>query len=470
MTGHMQRTYRSHRRKAWTLALAVALLVAVAVIPLATGQSASGKYYRLTLTPSSVCDSTTLRLTNTASSQSLGSADIYFPPNTVKAVTSPATLQKNKSTNTSGGSKDIVSLRNLSLSPGSFREVAVSFNAVSFTAEVRAVVKQANNFSDAGGSANLFAVDPAQGTFPTLTVGACIEISGRVYHDRNADNAYTTGEGAFLNSDIAKAWTVNLYAKDVGGGSYPSTPLQTKTSSSDGTYAFNVPSGRDYKVCVVAKNGDAAKAWGLQSPTGNTQCASVFSGGDSSAGHLLGNLTSDATGKDFVAVPATPLLGPGDTSPIPGYEVVVASNSTKDTQRYTHETWVDSSGRTNFRFALIVPAPCSASPPPPNLFLLETLTTDLDVATFQTTPPRQAVLRYDDCPPFDDNELQPMPYCSKDPRGASWASNQELETAGVLPGAHTSCIVEASQTVITGGKLRIGYVVYSAFDGGRQIG
>lgn len=475
MTNHVRTGYRRHRRATWALAVALAAAVAIVVIPLATGQSSAGKYYRLTLTPSSVCPdngtaTTKLRLTNTASSQSLGSADVHFPPGTVKAVTSPATVRKNTTTTTSGGSKDIVTFRKLGLSPGNFREVTVSFNAGSFTALVDAVAKQSNNFSDAGGSANLFALDPAQGTFPTLRVGPCVSISGRVFHDRNADNTYTTGDGAFLNSDIPKAWTVRLYARDVGASSY-GPPLTTTSDGNDGTYSFaGLAAGRDYKVCVVASGADASTPWGLQNPTGNTQCAPVFTGGDDSAGHLLGNLTSAATGKDFVAVPATAPIGPGGSSTAGGYEVVVASNSTKDTQRYTHETWVDSQGRTNFRFALIVPTPCSESPPAPNLFLLETLSADIDLGTFQTDPPSQAVLRYDDCPPFEDGDLEAMPYCSKDPRGASWASNQELETTGVLPGSHTSCIAEASQKVIPGGKLQIRYIVYSAFDGGRQIG
>ena len=59
-----------------------------------------------------------------------------------------------------------------------------------------------------------------------------------------------------------------------------------------------------------------------------------------------------------------------------------------------------------------------------------------------------------------------MPYCSIDPR----QSGGVLAETGVLPGTDTSCIVSGKQTVVTGSKVHVEYLVYTAFDGGRQVG
>jgi len=65
-----------------------------------------------------------------------------------------------------------------------------------------------------------------------------------------------------------------------------------------------------------------------------------------------------------------------------------------------------------------------------------------------------------------------MPYCLIDPRESGGA----LATNGVL-GTNfdgtpaTSCIVEASQSVVAGdGDVHAVYLVYTAYDGGRQVG
>jgi hypothetical protein len=39
----------------------------------------------------------------------------------------------------------------------------------------------------------------------------------------------------------------------------------------------------------------------------------------------------------------------------------------------------------------------------------------------------------------------------------------------VLPGTATSCILVGHQAVIPDGKVQITYIVYTSYDGGRQI-
>jgi hypothetical protein len=77
--------------------------------------------------------------------------------------------------------------------------------------------------------------------------------------DRNFDSKYQIGDGpAFQQTDVPKAWTVSLFSKDTTATSYPSTPdAQTPSNSDTGLYSFaNVPTGRDYKVCVAAAGSD----------------------------------------------------------------------------------------------------------------------------------------------------------------------------------------------------------------------
>ncbi len=475
MTQRLRNSHRNHRKATWGLAAALIVAITAVVIPIASG--AGEKYYTLSVSPSSVCSSptnggasTVLALKNTSTPQSFGSAEVYFPPNTVFQVTSPATLRSNTTSPSSGGTKDIIAFGGLNVRPGSSVQVTVKFKAnAQFSAQVNAVVKQSNQFNDNTGDANLFALDPAQGTFPTMRVVLpCVTVAGRVYHDRNVDFAYTTGTGAFDDSDVPKAWTVKLFAKDVGAASYPSTAFKTLTSSSsDGTYTFtDVPTGNDYKVCVAAAGPDSAGLWGLQSPTGNAQCGALSTASGApptSSGNLLPNLSAAASGQDFQAVPITGLFGAGDTSTKGGYTVVAGANpGSKPDQSYVHDTWVDSDGRTNFRFS-----PITACGPPQDcskkIYLLETLTSDI---TLEKLAGRQASVLYDDVAPFLDSELEPMPYCNVDPRQPGGV----LAETGVLPGTDTSCIVSGNQTVVTGGNVHVQYLVYTAFDGGRQVG
>ena len=97
-----------------------------------------------------------MTIKNTGSPQTLGSAEIYFPPNTVASVSS-GVLAASSSSASSGGTKDILRLDNINVAPGASKSVTVTFKAgVTFTATITAAAKQSNRFNDAGGGANLF--------------------------------------------------------------------------------------------------------------------------------------------------------------------------------------------------------------------------------------------------------------------------------------------------------------------------
>ena len=268
---------------------------------------------------------------------------------------------------------------------------------------------------------------------------------------------------------------MNIFSKLPSESTYTLvTPAPPITQDSlNGTYSATVSTGRDYKVCVVAKppDSDYDVAWGLQAPSGNTVCAGLSpTSGTTSAGYLVPASALPASSKDFIAVPATPLFGPGSSNTVLGYEVVAGSNGTKDPTRYTQEVW-KSGTNVNFRFAPITACPATADCS--KIHLIETLTTNIALSDLSGS---QVTLKYDDTPPFEDGGatgLNEMPYCNKDPRPTGWPTppNTALDlSGGVLPGTATSCIVHGNQTVIAGGLLHVVYVVYTSYDGGRQIG
>jgi hypothetical protein len=481
MTRHVRKGYRNHGKAAWAVALVAGAAIAAIVIPLALAAgTASAKYYTLRVSPNPVCTtpppaSTTVTLKNTAGSQTLGSVQIYFPAGSVATggVSAPWSLASNQSNSVYfTGTKDVVSANYLGLAPSASTQVTVTFTSGSITGQqVTAAAKQSNTFNDTQGGANLFTLDPAQGIFPTLNVVPCVTVGGRVYEDRNFDHVYQTGGGAgFGQSDLAKAWTVSLYQKAAGAPSYPSTPYATRTSDSgSGLYSFaNVPAGGafDYKVCVAAAGADASSAWAVESgPSAAGVCGPLSASSDStSPGYSLTALNGDSTSDDFAVNPVTAPFGPGDTSTVTGYTVTGGINSSKSDMRYVQETWVDSSGRTNFRF--VPAAPCGLPLNCATIYLLETLTADVSPAIAALGGQQATALFYNDNPPFYDGSFTPMPYCMTDPRQAGGT----LATSNVLPAGATSCIVTGSQVVQADGTVHVVYVVYSSHDGGRQLG
>jgi hypothetical protein len=470
MTQHVRTNYRKHRKATWLVALALVGTVAAVVIPLA---NAADKTFTMSVNPTSLCAnatggaSTVVTLRNTGSPQTAGSAEIYFPAGSVDHVTGTGwNLRPSSSSSASGGTKDIVARDNLNMAPGETRTVTVFFKSTAnFSTTITAALKQSNQFNDSSGTANTFTVE---GSFPNLRVVQCVTVSGRVYQDRNLDNTYTTGTGAFLNSDVPKEWTVKLFGKDVGAPA-SAYALVTQTtsggpSSADpGKYTFTqVPGLRDYKICVVAAGADASGKWATQVPTGNTDCVAISTGGPLSAANRLPNLSQNQLTQDFQVVPVVGPFGQGSSSTVGGYEVIAGANTgQKPPDFYVQDTWVDANGGTNFRFSPVggtCTQNCSAK-----IYLLERLTADIALSLLAG---QQATLKYDDAAPFLDADLKLMPYCNKDPRH----TDGTLDTSGVLPGTDTSCIVTGQQTVVAGSKVTAVYQVYTAYDGGRRIG
>jgi hypothetical protein len=516
MTEQVRTTYRSHRKAAWALAIALVLGLAAIAIPIASG--AADKTYALEFaatTPvlpapgtsgngaliQNLCTDTdytavTLTLKNTAPTSTLGSANVTFPTSVVTLSGNPSFSPSGPSgaTVTRSPNSNVVSLRGLNLPK---RNGTVSFSIALSTkstptttpVNITAQVKQSNDFSDSGSNpdANGFE-NPAPASILKIALQACTTtISGRIYHNRNADLVYTQGTGNFDTSDLPKTWRLDILSKLPSGSTYTlMSPQPPRTQdSTDGTYTVTVPSGRDYKVCVVATASteypdDDDAAWGLQAPSGNTDCARLSAtSAPESAGYFVAASALPASGKDFIAVPATPSFGPGNRNAIPGYEVIAGLNGTKDPTYYTQEVW-KSGNNVNFRFAPItdcVPADADCS----KIHLIEMMTTDIALSDLNGS---QVTLKYDDSPPFEDagpTGLKEMPYCLRDPRPDDWGpaltDNRVLDVnppntlaTAVLPGSATSCILEGHQTVITGGKVRVTYIVYTSYDGGRQIG
>lgn len=456
MTQHVRKSYRNHRKATWAVVLVLVGVIAAVVIPAASG--AADKTFTIELS-SPVCSggSATVTVTNTAKTQTLGSIEVSFPEGSI-AMTS-------RGVEGADATRDPIRIDNLSLPKGSSTSFTVTFNAGTFSGQVTAVGKQSNMFNDTQGGANLFE-SPAPQQLSTVTCGT---IQGRVFHDRNADGDFVVGSSSTVdNGDLPKAWAVKVFAKNVGASSYPSTPFTSTTSSAtDGAYSVSVPFGRDYKLCVEAAGAaDSGKAWGLQSPTGNTLCGKISDTSESaSAGHELPNLSTNQTDKDFVVVPITGVLfGAGDTSTVDGYTVTAGTNNPdgKLPQRFTHEVWFDQNGeRANFRFAPVTPCTGSCTQ---KLYLFETLSADV-----KRPSDGQLELVYDDIAPFEEGDLHAMRYCLIDPRQSGGA----LATTGVLPAPtasdpqSTSCIVEGHQTVIADGKIHFQYGVYSTVDGYR---
>jgi hypothetical protein len=495
MTEHVRTTYRSHRKAAWALAIALVLGLAAIAIPIASG--AADKTYTLEFAataPVTPVPSTTgntallqnlctgssytsvkLTLKNTAPTSTLGSANVTFPSIVTLSGDpsfSPSGSGPSGATVTRSPNSNVVLLRGLNLPK---RNGNVTFtvglstqSAAVGATDITAQVKQSNDFSDSGQNPDANAYDPPAQILKIALQNCTTTISGRIYHNRNGDLAYTQGTGNFDTSDLPKAWTVKVFSKLPSDSAY-TLFTSTNGASDTGLYSATVQLGRDYKVCVLATSPDNTSAWGLQAPSGNSSCTEISSSSDStSAGYLLPALAAAATGKDFIAVPATPRFGPGGISTVPGYEVIAASNGTKDPTFYTQEVW-KSGTNVNFRFAPITPcvpadADCS------KIHLIETMTTDVALSDLGGS---QVTLKYDDTPPFEDSGstgLTEMPYCNNDPRPDDWPTNKVLDlSATVLPGTATSCILVGHQAVIPDGKVQITYIVYTSYDGGRQI-
>jgi hypothetical protein len=244
MTQHARAGYGRHRKATWGLALLLALAIAAIAIPLASG--AADKTYTLSLNPSAQCASSTdggastvVTLKNTARTASLGSAEIFFPANSIFSVTrgtSTVPFQPNVSGSPYySGNWDIIGpLNSLGLSPGQSLNITVTFRAGVQAGAVQAVVKQANNFMDNVGTANLFA-NPS--TWPQLSVAQCQYYFSQQPVDTQTGTAQTVKvqlRSGTTPVSVSGGLTLNAYQ----------TANQT-TTQVDGNFAGLTSSGQD---------------------------------------------------------------------------------------------------------------------------------------------------------------------------------------------------------------------------------
>ena len=97
MTQHVRTSYRNHRRTTWGLAIALFVAIAAVLVPIAGGAGGGGKTYTLGLSPSDLQrprptgpSAPSSRSPTLHRDQKLGSAEIYFPANSIYSVTSPS--------------------------------------------------------------------------------------------------------------------------------------------------------------------------------------------------------------------------------------------------------------------------------------------------------------------------------------------------------------------------------------------
>jgi SdrD B-like domain len=426
MTRHVKRAYRRSR---WAAVLVVLTVVALGAIAIPFASGAPGKFYTLTYDPSgssqAVClgetVDVTLKLSNEAKTQSLGSANITFPG--FVSVTGTPTA----STGTISRSGNIVMLRNLDLP----RRTGVVTLTVSVEADtlgsgpIEAIVKQANDFNDSGGDANLFEL---QGAFPTLTVEDCTgTIEGTVWRDSNES-------GTLDGTEIGQSgWDVYLYR----GGS----DVDMVTTDAGGDYIFeNVPLNHDYVVCEEAPGG----SW-IQSTPG-TEPATCAANGHEDAGYSF-SFTESIDGKDFGNVNTVQVdCASTDPADLQFYTETADSTYTVQIQggdlcnksaEYVFEAYAENSAERVANFH-------SAAGGTGTVQLVERMTWVFS-GTDQPDPANRS-LKYDDDASDGINPV-PMPYCLKDPRlaGEEFLLDPS-ELTGVLPSGATSCLITTTES------------------------
>jgi hypothetical protein len=259
MTRHVRTGYRKHRKAAWGLALVFALILAAAVIPLASGGTSGGRPAAYTFTgDAAACagqNSVTfpVTLTNMSKTQNLGSADLYAPLNiTVTDATitagggsgyvlkpiGPAPLTPPGFP--AGSHPSLISLRSLQV-PGTTPPSSVT---VSVTANVSpnagsgplswySIAKQANSFNP--GDLDTSNALANQDRNPTFTVSNC-----ELRFFKQPPNPWEKGKTATAEGSVPE---VAVYAGttqvDVGGTPPPALSAVVGGTNTDASSDFS---------------------------------------------------------------------------------------------------------------------------------------------------------------------------------------------------------------------------------------
>jgi hypothetical protein len=245
MTQQVKNGYQDHKRTTWGFALLLALAVGAILIPLASG--GGGKTYTLSVSPSSFCagatNTSTVTITNTARTQTLGSAELFFPGGSISSVSRGGQdITSTVLTSGAAGASDMIGpFNNLNLSFGKSFTLTVTYASGAQSGSVQAVVKQANTFNDAGGGANLFD-NPA---WPSLTFSTCHYVF--------------TGPPA--DAGLGQAQTVKVQLQNGTGAAVPAAGPLTLTVQG------GTPAGSFTGLASSAQ--DASNTWVFNSLTGN---------------------------------------------------------------------------------------------------------------------------------------------------------------------------------------------------------
>ena len=451
MTHQVRKGYRNHRRATWVVALAVAVVAAlVAVLPaLGTGTSLIPPPSGLNVTPKKATagPSSFNCATNTGG---VPAGMSTFRVSSVPASATSATY--NSTSNPALPAGITIKITGVSGSNAgkffSFETTGVRVFHVGVYGDdyEHAWYNYATPYpSGATADSGLHATKDdgyfTKARWTTFCYKPAVKIQGNVYQDTNSDGAKNGAE-----SGLARTVSV------LGGPSM--------TTGNDGNYTLYVAPGGTYKVCVTATGSEAQTQ-----PTGNTNC----SANPGVAGYQF-TPTQDVSGADFgltggvTGSCGSELTAPTTGGPTYGATVSGADCATKVAgQKLVFTTWSDGSGQ----FASLRPTsysgpPCDVGANTNCLTVLEQLTWNLPAGS----DPK--LLKYDDTLPY--NDFITMPFCKVDPRTGTFAPADVLPPLG---GAyHTSCLIESTQEVVNGTGWHVERVdaVYSAVDGGRQIG
>ena len=476
MTQQIGRAYRKNRRTSILLVAAV-ILVAAMAIPLASG--GDDKYYTLGFDAANtgaltICAgdtvAVTLKLSNKARTQTLGSADVTFPSSVVTAQGTPTAT---KGTVSRVGNK--VSLRNLSLPAKTgfvTFTVSVSANTVGAAQKITAIVKQSNNFNDSGGDANKFEL---QGSFPTLTVVNCVgTIEGTVWNDKNENTSRPAADAPF--EPLQEGWQIAAYK--VGA----TTPASTATTLSDGTYKLeNVPLNKEYVICETKPSTDS-RTWGQTTPVdpADPECAA----GEPN-GIAIGLFTASLTGKDFGNIEVATLACGGTAQSNPEFTVQSGAGdnckSGTTSTDYVYEKWTEGTQQYAAFHPVAGNGLCDlgSSTAGACTYFVQRVTWTFD--TNQQPDPAGRSLKYDDVKDSTTGsgyEYEAMDFCKKDPRdgtdfGLPPLGAPDAVKTNVLPDGtraidgdpQTTCLITSTETAKPGGKIeRVDYV-FTAVDG-----
>jgi len=274
-------------------------------------------------------------------------------------------------------------------------------------------------------------------------------ISGTVFNDVDGS---TTRSASNPTELYQPGWTVTLYG-----------PTGTKTALTDqnGYYSFeNLPPNVTYTVCETAPSG----TWAQSIPsTTLSDCTSP----QEPKGYSVNLTAAQETGKHFGNRTAA-VLGCGGSTSTTGFDVQISGACGKTGQsEYVFEKWTAD----NKVFFNLVPT--STSSGGGRINIVQLLTGSINQPADPGATP-QGKVRYDDG--ISGVPEREMPYCEWDPRTDPMLLPTGFsDSASVLPGNHTSCILEGSQTVDTTNDgdpdtVYLTYFIYTSVDGKISFG